>query len=249
MKTITLLTLLTLFMTLDAVSQQYGWSVIARPRPGYQIHAVEFKDSLHGYCTAGDRIYTTADGGHIWQAVTQPSFPNAFSDISFSDTSHGWVVGTFYGDDALIWKTIDAGRSWMEVLYQTPRQYRSIAAIDIGKIFTAGSIGIIPDTGKMVQSSNSGATWTESTLADSITYLGKMQFVDSLHGWMAGSVRAPAGYFGTRNVFFRSADGGMSWLLIDLPISRFSFVDSLNGFAPGRSDFVNGEEGFYFLKT
>ncbi|MBI1807188.1 MAG: hypothetical protein HYR76_09080, partial [Ignavibacteria bacterium] len=66
MKKIHTIMALVLVLAFQAYSQQYGWKVIATPRPGYQMHAVEFKDSLHGWCEAGGLIYWTTDGGYTW---------------------------------------------------------------------------------------------------------------------------------------------------------------------------------------
>ncbi|MBI3766262.1 MAG: hypothetical protein HY277_07155 [Ignavibacteriales bacterium] len=124
-------------------AQQYGWRVIATPRPGYQMKAVEFKDSLHGWCSAGDQLYRTEDGGHTWYPGSQPSLPNGFFDLSFSDTVHGWAVGTFFGDDALIWRTTDGGRTWSEKLHKNGRRYNSTVARGTdGNITTGSTYGI-----------------------------------------------------------------------------------------------------------
>lgn len=219
------------FTTL-AQTQQYGWSVIAQPRPGYQMYAVEFKDSLHGWCEAGGQIFRTTDGGTTWNASSQPSFPNGINNISFSDTLHGWASGTFSGSEVFIWKSNDGGLTWSQKFFKDNYQLYGTAARGAQGNITVGlfhQIGI-RDTGKIFSTTDGGQAWTEGTLGDTITALGNISFIDSLHGWMDGY------YIDTSDNsqhpgFFRTINGGISWQLVKQVVYYFSFVDTSNGFA------------------
>lgn len=249
-KMLSRLTVILFLLHCNLYARQYGWTVLATPRPAYQMKAVEFKDSLHGWCDAGGLLFRTTDGGHNWDTCAQPYPTNGILDISFSDTLHGWAVATIFQDEARIWRTIDGGKTWTEKLSENNRQFVGTAALDTVKNISVGYNFGYQDTGRIVATTNGGQLWTESTFADSVTRLGKIQFVDSLHGWIAGAVYDPSKTFGGRAVLFRTTDGGIVWTLIDKPIYQyFSFVDSLNGFAFGGRNNVGSNEGNYILRT
>jgi photosystem II stability/assembly factor-like uncharacterized protein len=226
----------------DASSQQYGWSVIATPRPGWGIWNVEFKDSLHGWTSAGyDSIYRTADGGLTWRTGIPAEMFRGFIDISFFDTLYGWAVGGISGPEAVIWKTTDGGLSWGEQLFHYDRHFSFTSAQSQSMNTTVGSTyGTYPDTGKITRTFNGGMNWTERTLADSITGFRRIQFIDSLHGWVLAEATS-------RFVLLRTTDGGGAWLpdSSERGITGFTFIDTLEGFARcGKDDL-----GFYFCRT
>lgn len=212
------------------------------------MFAVEFKDSLHGWCEAGGLIYRTVDGGFTW--LSSSGQPVAASAISMSDTLNGWAVGSAFRDEGVILRTTNGGVTWIEQRHDYFRNYYGTSSLSILRNFTSGNTYYSPvarDTGKTLQTLNGGQLWTEKTHADSIIALRKIQFVDSLHGWMDGAVHDQSGYFGYRSVFFRTTDAGSSWLLIDKPVGFFSFVDTLHGFADGGRNYHG--DGFYLLRT
>jgi hypothetical protein len=85
----------------------------------------------------------------------------------------------------------------------------------------------------MTQTTNAGTTWSERTLLDSITGLGRIQFVDSLHGWVTAALTNGA-------AILRTTDGGTTWIVQALPLGAFGlgafhFIDSLRGWASTRT--------------
>ncbi len=217
----------------QAHAQQYGWQVIAIPRlGGYQMHAVDFVDSLHGWCEAGAQVYLTRDGGHTWMAsVTQPF---AVSSISMSDSLHGWAVGNLSPPggpyEARILHTNDGGVNWTAQVFGFDRQYYDVSASSnqSGNVSGISRVWTVRDTGRISQTNNAGATWTERTVLDSIGYLGKIQFIDSLHGWIT---YLPSSFSEMSAGVLRTIDGGASWEAVSTPrgLTDISFVDSLHG--------------------
>jgi hypothetical protein len=65
-------------------------------------------------------------------------------------------------------------------------------------------------------------------MGDSVTSLGKVQFVDSLHGWMLAFIRRGVSDL---PAIVRSNDGGRSWTIRRLPTAlwSFTFIDTSNG--------------------
>ncbi len=91
------------------------------------IHRIYFLDSLKGWAV-GVRIdstdipvdtycaaYYTEDGGQTWIEQFSPDLKLVFTDICFTDSSHGWIVG-FKGSSGEtggnVFRTTNGGNSW-----------------------------------------------------------------------------------------------------------------------------------------
>jgi photosystem II stability/assembly factor-like uncharacterized protein len=221
-----LLCLLTFFLH----GQQYGWREIARPTT-QGLSSVAFTDSLHGvvgtYASPG--YFYTVDGGNTWLpgSISLHFVPNA---ISMGHLQRGWLAG-WSGSFAGIAMTTNGGVTWNEQRYVINRQYYGTSAQSSVRNTTTGkNINAFPDTGILVRTTNAGSTWNERTIADTITRLNKVQFVDSLHGWITASY-LPSGDFQDKYAILRSVNGGTTWSLHPTPqeFSAFCFLDTLHG--------------------
>ncbi len=103
------------------------WNEQVFPEDIGLIHCIYFQDSLQGwavgvrndsigylvntYCAA----YYTEDGGQTWIEQFSPDLKLVFTDICFTDSSHGWIVG-FKGSSGEtggnIFRTADGGENW-----------------------------------------------------------------------------------------------------------------------------------------
>lgn len=209
-----------------AHAQQYGWVRVAQPG-NQQLFAVEFADSLHGWAArVSTDIFRTVDGGTNWTPVAASPF--IVSSISMVDTGYGWCVGTQGSTPGRIVRTTNGGTSWSEQLVANGRFLNGTFAQTKQRNSTSGTVGFPGDTGKVIQTTSGGAVWSERTIADSITHLTKVEFVDSLHGWIVGS--GPHGTY-----LLHTVDGGLTWVILNAP-SRFggiSFIDTLTGWGIG----------------
>ena len=213
-------------------AQQYGWVKVAQLQGGrYDLQTVEFVDALHGWCAGIDTTYRTIDGGNTWRSVRGPSNAD-FTDLSFTDSSHGWAVGNFAGAAGLIWRTTGGGISWTEQIAPDTRfilRYWSTSAQNLTNNTTVGTRCAIADTGIMRMTTDGGVSWSRRTLADSVGFVigsGKIVFVDPLHGWVTAGVR------GWQGAILRTVDGGKTWMIIQTPgFTAISFVDTLRGWA------------------
>jgi photosystem II stability/assembly factor-like uncharacterized protein len=224
------------FLLLAALAhaQQSPWRVIARPNT-YGLFAVDFVDTLHGWCAGQDTIYRTTDGGITWRGSSRPFGANAWNSISFSDTLHGWAVGRFASNDGLTWRTTDGGITWTEQQFILSRIYRGTFSHSANRNTTSGYLDYTIDTGLVVRTTNAGGNWQEQRF-NSIRQLGKVMFVDSLHGWITTGP----------NFILRTVDGGVSWLVVPIPVSYFAaltFIDTLHGWAGVGAAFFQSTDG------
>jgi photosystem II stability/assembly factor-like uncharacterized protein len=84
---------------------------------GFSPLAVQFFGKRSGFMTVGapvEQVYRTTDGGEHWDTLVLPAL--RIDAITFSDATHGWMVG-YMGpglpaSKAQIYATSDAGRTW-----------------------------------------------------------------------------------------------------------------------------------------
>lgn len=211
-----------------AHAQQCGWLRVAQIGNQFNnINCVEFKDSLRGWVADGSTgFHYTTNGGVSWQSA--PGSTVNVNDISMIDTVTGWAAAGETQRGA-IFRTTNGGRSWTQQRYLFDRHYEGTETIRPLENITSGYARNSPDTGRLVTTNNGGVSWTERTIADSIRSLYKMQFLDSLRGWvMMFSSSGPG--------FLRTTDGGATWLYLRSPSLRaFHFIDSLRGWASAAS--------------
>jgi len=156
----------------------------------------------------------TSDGGHIW--TRQYSGPAALHQVDFTDTGHGWAVGT----NALL-RTTDGGATWTSlsepsaavdsVSFVSPGTGYALAGGTMGGAVgaTGGGAGASPvlsgttgtySGGTLLRTTDGGTTW------------------QPLRGTPANPqsacfTSAANGYLGTPGQIWRTSDGGQSWSL------------------------------------
>ncbi len=113
-----------------------------------------------------------------------------FDDVSFVNQQVGWVCG----DEGLILKSTDGGRSWSKQDIPTESHLIEIQFInsEIG-----WAVGI---DGEVIRTTDGGLHW----ISHSIEASGDIYFLsfrDSLNGWLVGE----------KNQAYESTDGGISW--------------------------------------
>jgi photosystem II stability/assembly factor-like uncharacterized protein len=232
------LILVLIVFTLPAYAQQHGWVRVAQVGDQFtNLWAVEFTDSLHGWLYGSRVNYMyTIDGGANWHSAVSAGF--AATSISMLDTIYGWTTGNGVNEGG-IGKTTDGGRTWIQQRRRLDRAYVGTASLNRLKNITSGYTRVIgfPDTGKVVRTTNGGATWAETSMGTSP--LGKVVFVDSIHGWITtnGNVANPA--------VFRTTDGGVTWATSVPPqgLKAISFIDTLNGWGVIRATFYRTTDG------
>lgn len=212
-------------------AQQYGWVKVAQIGNQFNtLQSVAFVDSLYGWIGDGTTgFHYTQDGGNSWSPGSGATVVPY--SISMLNRSVGWAAGSS-GSFGGIHQTTNGGLTWTQQYYLINRNYIGTASLTLGKNITSGyTRNFSPDTGKVVQTSNGGATWTEGTILDSLMDLRKMQFIDSLHGWVVGGSPLNGVY-----AVLRTVDGGTNWQVIRTVVGfqAVSFIDSVNGWSVKR---------------
>ncbi|TMB93957.1 MAG: choice-of-anchor D domain-containing protein [Chloroflexi bacterium] len=194
-------------------------------------------------------VMKTTDGGKTWIRLPTPT--NVVIDardinIHFLDADHGFVFACLPSSSgacvtALVISTSDGGQTWKQ-LSNVPDHLgvKSMWFTDsMHGWITGGLAGPIPPPDYFGSSSltglyattDGGLTWTKETLPDPIlatpnciptSFNTGVKFVDSLHGWMAGtsicnSTIAPHGVIAQGALVWTTSDGGGTWTVHALP--------------------------------
>jgi len=123
----------------------------------------------------------------------------ALYDIDFTDAQTGLAIG----QDGLIIKTGDGGKTWKQVKLELPLQEWQAAqphlfsmsrGTDPNKVWAVGPVGTI------IYSKDGGTTWKNLSLGRDVTLNG-VSFANDTEGWVVGE-------FGT---ILHTSDGGKTW--------------------------------------
>src|SRR5579862_3824422 len=149
-------------------------------------------------------------------------------EIQFVSRSEVWAVGSedhLGGVNVVVVHSTDAGHTWREVpesqQYTDPDARLAFSFLDATRGWI-DPLDVVADEGKMISTWDGGRHWRRL----SRQFLQRMQFIDDRHG------------FGTAaEVFFRTNDGGRSWVhskIPDIPfIERMIFLTPDIGWIAG----------------
>jgi photosystem II stability/assembly factor-like uncharacterized protein len=185
----------------------------------------------------------TTDNGATWQVVTLPrkgiDSTSGFYGVAFANKLKGMIVGCgdkyiedasngmnlyFNGGRAL--HTTDGGKTWNAIpIAGVVSDPACLLAVE----FVGQKGWIVDDAGTVFGSNDGGDTWNR--LSESGMRVGRMQFVDSQHGWIVG-----ASHTGSSDSVARTTDGGMTWQFASVPAvpsSELSQPSPPIGISPG----------------
>ena len=142
-------------------------------------------------------LHITDKGDRV---ATLPTWvEKALYDIDFTDAQTGLAIG----QDGLIIKTGDGGKTWKQVKLELPLQEWQAAqphlfslsrGTDPNKVWAVGPVGTI------IHSQDGGETWENLSLGRDVTLNG-VSFANDTEGWVVGE-------FGT---ILHTSDGGKTW--------------------------------------
>jgi photosystem II stability/assembly factor-like uncharacterized protein len=145
------------------------------------------------------KVFSSNDGGNNWiGASTVPQDLITAEDLFFTTEQVGWVVGQGFNTSA-VFKTTDAGNSWLPVSDFTG-YYKSIDIV-------GSNIWISNLDGFIKKSTDNGNTWSEITLPGMPYQIQDIDFYDANTGYAIGFAGQA----------YRSSNGGISWQILPTP--------------------------------
>ncbi|MDP2301351.1 MAG: YCF48-related protein [Ignavibacteria bacterium] len=204
------------------------------PTPqGNRLNYVQILNPFTWYAVgyAGTFMKTT-DAGNTWSYRHDVGRPNGTSgqtanvlDAHFFDSNNGIIIG----GNAGIFKTSDAGETWLEVA-ENPLSPTATAALN-QVYFVNNNLGFICGaSGTILKTTNSGNNWT--TLASGVTTtlydIWASDENNILVTTTAGNIR-------------KSTDGGVSWTPINVGVTNIQYKigsDGLNIITTGAAGTV-----------
>jgi photosystem II stability/assembly factor-like uncharacterized protein len=134
--------------------------------------------------------------------------PNNMEHMQLLDSEH-W----FSSDSFKLWKTDDGGRTW--AVSYSAKADDNVRQHIRGVSFVSSQVGFLIDRDRLLRTDDAGISWSEiGTIRDTggDYFIEALCFVDSLHGWAAGSklgatIDAPP-FVGA---VLCTKDGGRTW--------------------------------------
>lgn len=177
------------------------------------------------WVTGAYNVYHTTDTGITWEEINLGGNIDMWTDVSFSDSLHGWIVGFYYQYlimyYTIIMSTNNGGITWQQQYSSWGNCYTSIDFIDQEHGWVSGDY--IPNT-DILKTLNGGNNW--GYINTQYAHKRDINFFDQENGWIVG-------YHG---LILNSSDGGYSWnkqtfSVSNDDISGVSFIDNYTGWA------------------
>jgi photosystem II stability/assembly factor-like uncharacterized protein len=176
---------------------------------GTSLYDIHFFDAQNGVAVGAvlglneDIILHSTNGGESWSYAYQ-GFGNggalfALNDLFFINNTTGWAVGR----NGNIYKTTNAGASWVLQPSGTNSELYSVWFVDANLGFAAGNNVLLKTT-------NGGGTWSPLGLSGGV----KVVFAN-----------ADIGYVGNGNALYKTNNGGQNWAPLPLPEVNGDLVD------------------------
>jgi photosystem II stability/assembly factor-like uncharacterized protein len=210
---------------------------------------IEFVSETKGFILTGSEefLLETNDSGQTWQAktISPPLEVSEMFDLQFVNDTTGFIFGHHHGmTDSFgkVYKTTDAGITWIEVLHETNLNHGSMVFADEMNGFIAFhrwlELGIC-------YTSDGGNTW-QSTQMPAPYYL----FDINSALYITPDIALAAGY---RSLLIKSSNGCVDWEQLSqkafiFPIENTQFVNPTIGFATDSHE-LRGVAGKHLRKT
>lgn len=198
------------------------------PLNGPTLQDVFFVNPQIGWAVgANGFIAKTTDGGEAWQ-IQDSQTTNSLENLFFFDADTGWAVGRL----STILKTTNGGATWQTMLSGQSK----LLSIHFTSASVGWVVGFSPD---VLFSQDGGQTWRlRATTPQREIGAGIVFFIDSAHGWIAGT---DAGSFDDAGII-ATTDGGNTWRrqirIANTNLFGIDFIDNHNGWAVGEHGII-----------
>lgn len=213
--------------TLKLRSSKYTYTLDSSSAVG-RPNSLFVYDSQHIFI-AGTRgtLLQSGDGGRTWKSISQVP-DNNYTGITFSSPDSGWLSA----EDALIFSTIDGGKSWLPAnapargLFAGIHFHTALAGVVFGQQMENDAM--------VMYTRDGGKTWKPAQ-AEMKQAVFDMHFLGSRLGWATGSDGA----------LLKTSDGGESWQKINWNESNSGEAYSIQGihFSTNNKGWAVGKRG------
>lgn len=206
---------------------------------GMWMFDLTFTDANHGYIVgrdneqAGGFVLATENGGKTWTSNLMTE-THGFYAVSFPTPQVGYTCGYL----GVIWKTIDAGKTW-NTLYagQTTDVFTEVCFVtpEVGYV-AAGQNSEFYSVTQLYRTVDGGENWTlVKGFADEES-IGVMVFLDRNTGYITSKYEG-------KTAIMKTTDGGQTWApsytnAENQLITSIRFTDANNGFAVGNHGLI-----------
>ncbi len=195
------------------------------------ISDIYFRGADKGYLLAGNRVFSSIDGGLNWneervlQAETFGKAQPELYSIRFANKKNGWIVGAVNQNDAvvgsLVLHTNDGGAVWRRVRLETNDELIHLDFVNENDGWIVGANGAIFST------TDGGENWhKQNSLTQSTLY--HVDFKNENLGWAVGE----------KGLILLTTDGGANWQKINSNVTKtllsVEFVNDKKGWIIGR---------------
>ncbi len=183
------------------------------PEQGYLIDVIFTSDGT-GWSVGTDygnfeSLILRSTDGRTWTAQSHPTQKDArLSAIAFPTVMVGYAVGYIRRESAkpFMLKTLDGGDAWTEVAPPLAEgTLNDIFFLDEQIGWVVGASG---DDGLVLKTTDGGASWEVTRVHDSPLYFTRVFFLELLHGFALGSIKAGGKYY---SALWETQDGGATW--------------------------------------
>ncbi|MCW3057018.1 MAG: hypothetical protein JWO21_987, partial [Solirubrobacterales bacterium] len=147
---------------LESTNGGSGWTLVPRPLPKKPVSAIAFVNGTTGYEVSDGRMFFTRNRGRSWKEIVSVDVSNigSMAQISFSSATNGYVLGQLQGNDNVLMRTENGGRTWTPELLGFP-----LGAVAAGGVadYAEGS-----EITGLFQTTNGGLSPIPSTLSLSV---------------------------------------------------------------------------------
>ena len=208
------------------------WSAVALPAGvATFIYSSLALDDTTYWLPYGNGGYLTRDAGASWTLL------KVDADTSYAtprlQLTPGGTMWLYYGTRA--YRSVDQGVTWQQALGQDVQD--KDASLLAAWFFDSKKGLAVSSAGWLVETGDSGQTWTRKANAVAPYGSSRLQFSSATTGWMLN-----ANYSG--DSIGKTTDGGASWWVPLAPVdfgglADFHFVDAQAGWAVGRSGAIS----------
>jgi photosystem II stability/assembly factor-like uncharacterized protein len=173
------------------------------------------------FALASVALADPAAQSRTWEKLPTQRYPGKQDDIHFGSPSTGMYVN----GEGRIYKTVDAGDTWVQVLHKPGTYFRCVVMLD-SQTSLAGNIGVeyfpnVTDTTPLYRTEDGGASWHAVTIGgDPVTGLCALEVVREpvINAGKLDEkvVLVGTGRVGGPSTFVRSDDLGKTWTSRDL---------------------------------